>query len=46
MVLFWEIVYLALIIMVIIVIPACIYYYESDDEWSCVNFTLNLVGKI
>ena len=30
-------VYLALIIMVNIVIPACIYYYESDDEWSCVN---------
>jgi hypothetical protein len=33
--LFWEVIYIALVIMVVVVIPACIFYYESDDEWTC-----------
>ena len=37
MALLWQIIYIALVIMVIIIIPSCIYYYEADDEWSCVN---------
>lgn len=36
MAVFWQIIYISLAVFVVIIIPACTYYYEADDEWSCV----------
>lgn len=38
--LFWYIIYLVTAIFVLFVIPACIYYYESDPDWTCVSSIL------
>ena len=38
--LFWLIIYISTAAFVLVIIPACIYYYESDPEWTCVSFNL------
>ena len=37
MAVFWQIIYISLAVFVVVIIPACTFYYEADDEWSCVN---------
>jgi hypothetical protein len=34
---FWMIIYICTGVFVLIIIPGCIYYYESDPDWSCVS---------
>lgn len=45
MAIFWQIIYISLAVFVVIIIPACTYYYEADDEWSCVITKLIYSGK-
>ena len=42
---FWQIIYIALAVFVVVIIPACTYYYEADDEWSCVIIFFKISGK-
>ncbi len=35
---FWQIIYAAITIMVVILIPFAIFFYESDEDKSIVNF--------
>ena len=37
MAVFWQIIYISLAVFVVVIIPASTFYYEADDEWSCVN---------
>ena len=37
MAIFWQVIYIALAVFIVVIIPACTFYYEADDEWSCVN---------
>ena len=45
MAIFWQIIYISLAVFVVIIIPACTYYYEADDEWSCVIYFDYFSGK-
>lgn len=38
--LFWMIIYICTAVFVLIIIPACIYWYESNPEWTCVSIFL------
>lgn len=40
--LFWRIIYIITGVFVLVIIPACIYYYESDSEWTCVSLDLSI----
>lgn len=36
--LFWFIVYICIGVFILIIIPACIYFYETNPDWTCVSF--------
>lgn len=44
--LFWRIIYIITGVFVLVIIPACIYYYESDSEWTCVSLNNFFNNKI
>jgi len=33
----WQAVYISIAIMVLVVLPFLLYWYDCDEEWSCVS---------
>lgn len=42
----WQAIYISMGAFILIIIPVCMYYYEADEEWTCVMIIfITLVGK-
>ena len=37
----WMIIYILIACFLLFIIPACIYFYESNPEWTCVSNKFN-----
>ena len=35
--LLWTIAYIALGVFILVIVPMCVFYYEADEEWTCVR---------
>ena len=37
----WQAVYLTIAIMVLVALPFILYWYDCDEEWTCVILYIN-----